>query len=175
MLHSDNVSVLENMWEAMMPHIFVEMFKSRPLSSWPLLTKTSLPDQLVGDVTIIGDDEQQPELVVSHRNPTSQQFMKGHVKSRSKKSDQDIPPFYFPAPHVFGPDIVFYVMINGNVIPVFVQLKLRQVLLASDVKKALATVSSRAIQEKMEKEQELVAKKQKTQHKRRQQEFSKTS
>ncbi|KAG0280984.1 hypothetical protein BGZ96_001335 [Linnemannia gamsii] len=170
MLHSDNASVHGNMWEACMPPVFVETFKSRPLLSWPLLTKTSLPDQLVGDVTIVGYDEQQPKLVVSHRNLTTQQFMKAHVENGSKQGDQDIPPFYFPAPHVSGPDIVFYVKINGNVYPVFVQLKLRQVLVASDAEKALATVSSRAIQEKMEREQEMVEKKQEKQHKQRQQE-----
>ncbi|KAG0279026.1 H(+)-transporting V1 sector ATPase subunit A [Linnemannia gamsii] len=134
MLHSDNASVHGNMWEACMPPVFVETFKSRPLLSWPLLTKTSLPDQLVGDVTIVGYDEQQPKLVVSYRNLTTQQFMKAHVEHGSKQGDQDIPPFYFPDP----------------------QLKLRQVLVASDVEKALGTVSSRAIQEKMGKEQEKI-------------------
>ncbi|KAG0367631.1 hypothetical protein BGX24_003146 [Mortierella sp. AD032] len=64
----------------------------------------------------------------------------------------DIPPFYFPAPHISGPDIVFYININGNVYPVFVQLKLRHVLEGSDVEKALATVSSNIIQGKMDKE-----------------------
>ncbi|KAF9925797.1 hypothetical protein BGZ65_007568, partial [Modicella reniformis] len=52
-----------------------------------------------------------------------------------------------------GPDIIFFIKINSNVFPCFVQLKLRQVLEASDVEKALATVSSHAVQGKMEKEQ----------------------
>ncbi|KAF9082713.1 hypothetical protein BGX29_003655, partial [Mortierella sp. GBA35] len=77
--------------------------------------------------------------------------MKAHVENNSKQEDQDIPPFYFPAPHVSGPDIIFFVKINGNIYPCFIQL--RQVLEASDAEKALATVSSHAIQEKMEKEQ----------------------
>ncbi|KAH7054853.1 hypothetical protein BKA57DRAFT_524301 [Linnemannia elongata] len=133
MLHSDNPSVHGSMWETMMPPVFVETFKSRPLSSWPLLSNTSLPDQLTGD------------------------------------GDQDVPPFYFPTPHVSGPDVIFFVKIGGNMYPCFVQLKLRQVLEGSDVEKALATVSSRAMQEKMGKEQEKIQKDQNKQQKQCQQ------
>ncbi|KAF9086006.1 hypothetical protein BGX29_001654 [Mortierella sp. GBA35] len=96
--------------------------------------------------------------------------MKAHVENNSKQGDQDIPPFYFPAPHVSGPDVIFFVKINGNMYPCFVQLKLRQVLEASDVEKALATVSSHAILEKMKREQEKVEKKQKKQQRLPQQE-----
>ncbi|KAF9376201.1 hypothetical protein CPB97_010991 [Podila verticillata] len=163
MLHSDNASVHGNMWESCMPPVFIETFKTQPLSSWPLLTNSSLPDQLTGDVTIVGYDDQQPKLAVSHRSLTTQQFMKAHVENGSKQGDQDIPPFYFPAPHVSGPDIVFYIKINNKIYPVFVQLKLRQVLEGSDVEKALATVSSHAMQEKMDKEQEKMQKEQKQQ------------
>ncbi|KAF9582065.1 hypothetical protein BGW38_000706 [Lunasporangiospora selenospora] len=124
---------------------------------------------LTGDVTIVGYDEQHSKLAASHRNLTTQQFMKSHVENGSKQGDQDIPPFYFPAPHVSGPDIVFFVRINGNIYPCFVQLKLRQVLEGSDVEKALATVSSRTMQEKMDKEQEKMQKDQKKQQKQRQQ------
>ncbi|KAI9235018.1 MAG: hypothetical protein BYD32DRAFT_422187 [Podila humilis] len=95
--------------------------------------------------------------------------MKAHVENDSKQGNQDIPPFYFPAPHISGPDIVFFVRINEKVYPCFVQLKLRQVLEGSDVEKALATVSSHAMQEKMEKEQEKMQKEQKKQQKQRQQ------
>ncbi|KAG9062287.1 hypothetical protein KI688_006619 [Linnemannia hyalina] len=122
MLHSDNASVYGGMRETMMPHVFLETFKSRPLSSWPLLANYSLLDQLTGDVTIVGYDEQQPNLAASHRNLTTQQFMKAHVENNSKKGGQDIPPFYFPAPHISGPDVVFYIKIGGNIFPVFVQL-----------------------------------------------------
>jgi hypothetical protein len=110
------------MWETMMPPVFVETFKNRPLSSWPLLTNTSLPDQLTGDVTIVGYDDHQPKLAISHKNITTQRFMKAHVENNSKQGDQDVPPFYFPAPHVSGPDVIFFVKINGNMYPIFVQV-----------------------------------------------------
>ncbi|KAF9903120.1 hypothetical protein EC991_004146 [Linnemannia zychae] len=85
--------------------------------------------------------------------------MEAHVNNGSKQEDQYIPSFYFPTPHVSGPDIVFHININGSVYPVFVQLKFRHVLEGSDVEKALATVSSNIIQGKMVKEHEkLVAK-----------------
>ncbi|KAG0195164.1 hypothetical protein BGX31_006692, partial [Mortierella sp. GBA43] len=113
----------------------------------------TLPDQLIGDVTIVGHHDHQTKLAISHRNITTQDFMKAHVENNSKQGDQNVPPFYFPAPHVSGPDIIFFIKINSNAFPCFVQLKLRQVLEASDVEKALATVSSHAVQGKMEKEQ----------------------
>ncbi|KAF9133875.1 hypothetical protein BG015_003498, partial [Linnemannia schmuckeri] len=56
--------------------------------------------------------------------------------------------------------------INGNVYPVFVQLKLRQVLEGSDVEKALATVSSNTIQGKMDKEHEKLVKDLAQEHKK---------
>jgi len=101
---------------------------------------------------------------MSHKNVTTQQFMKAHVENGFKQGDQDVPPFYFPAPHVSGPDIVFFVRINGNVYPCFIQLKLRQVLKGSDVEKALATIRSHAIQEKMDKEQKKMQKDQRQQN-----------
>ena len=105
-----------------MPPVLVETFKDRPLSTWPLLTSRTLPDSLAGDVTIVGYSEQESKLAISHRNITTHDFMKAHVENGSKREDQDVPPFYFPAPHVSGPDIVFYVKINGNIYPVFVQV-----------------------------------------------------
>ncbi len=78
--------------------------------------------------------------------------MKAHVENNSKQDGEDVPPFYFPAPHVSGPDIIFFIKVKVNVTPVFVQLKLRQVLEASDVEKAFATVSGHAVQGKIEKE-----------------------
>ncbi|KAG0326401.1 hypothetical protein BG004_002986 [Podila humilis] len=166
--HSDNASVHGCMWEASMPRVFIETFKSRPFSSWPLLGNSSLPDQLKGDVTIVGYDDHQPKVAVSHRHLTTQQFMKAHVESGSRLCDQSIPPFYFPAPHVSGPDIVFYVKINEKLYPVFVQLKLQQVLEGSDVEKARATVSSHAMQKKLDSEHESLQKVQLKQQKQQQ-------
>ncbi|KAF9011664.1 hypothetical protein BGZ52_007219, partial [Haplosporangium bisporale] len=100
--------------------------------------------------------------------------MKAHVENGSKRGEQDISPFCIPAPHVSGPGIVFYIKINKSVYPVFIQLKLRQVLEGSDIEKALATVSSHTVQEnmrkeheKIEEEQEKMQKEQKNQQKKR--------
>ena len=166
MLHSTNASVHGNMWETCMPPVFIETFKTRPLSSWPLLTNNTLPDSLTGDVTIVGYSEQESKLAISHKSITTHDFMKAHVEDDSKRGDQAVPPFYFPAPHVSGPDIVFYISINGSEYPVFVQLKLRQVLEGSDVEKALATVSSDIIQGKMDKEHETLIKELAQEHKK---------
>lgn len=104
-----------------MPPIFVETFKNRPLSTWPLLNNSTLPDSLTGDVIIVGYSDQEAKLAISHSNISTQAFMAAHVENGSKRGDQDIPPFYFPAPHVSGPDVVFYIKINGSLYPVFVQ------------------------------------------------------
>ncbi|KAF9119094.1 hypothetical protein BGX30_004085, partial [Mortierella sp. GBA39] len=149
-LHSTNASVHGNMWENMLP-VFIETFKNRPLSSWPLLASNTLPESLAGDVTIVGYTDQQSKLAVSHKNITTHDFMEVHVKNGSKREEQDIPPFYFPAPHIFGPDIVFYVKINGNIYPCFCPE-------GSDVEKALATVKSNTIQGKMDKKHEKLVK-----------------
>jgi len=50
--------------------------------------------------------------------------------------------------------VYFTFRINSNIYLCFVQLKLRQMLEGSDVEKALATVSSQAMQKKMEMEHE---------------------
>ncbi|KAF9981364.1 hypothetical protein BGZ75_007369 [Mortierella antarctica] len=157
-LHSSNASVHGNMWETMMPPVFIETFKKLPLSSWPLLANHTLPKSLAGNVTIVGYVDQQSKLSISHKSITTHDFMEAHVKNGSMRKDQDVPPFYFPAPYVSGPDIVFYVKIAGNIFPVFVQLKLRQVLEGSDVEKALATVSSNTIQDKLDKEHKKLVK-----------------
>ncbi|KAI9240565.1 MAG: hypothetical protein BYD32DRAFT_484838 [Podila humilis] len=168
MLYSTNASVHGNKWETCLAPIFVETFKTRPLSSWPLLGNSTLPDSLAGDVTIVEYNEQESKLAISHSTITTQEFMETHIKNESKHRIQDIPPFNIPTPHISGPDIVFYVEINGNFHPCFEQLKIRQFLEGSDVEKALATVSSHAMQEKMDKEQEKMQKDQKKQQKQRQ-------
>lgn len=153
MQYSDDPSVHGNMWETMMPPVFVEAFKIRPLSSWPLLNYASLPDQLIGEVTVVGYDERQPKLATSHRSITTLQFMKAHVEDNFKQGDEDVPPFYFPSPHISGPDIIFFVKIKGKIYPCFVQLKLRQILEPRDAEKALSTVGGDAVRGKTSKEQ----------------------
>ncbi|KAG0364827.1 hypothetical protein BGZ54_007115 [Gamsiella multidivaricata] len=165
MLHSDNPSVHGRMWEAMMPSVFVETFKNQPISSWPLLTKDALPEMLTGHVTIVGYNEQEPKLAISHKDITTLDFMKAHVKDNSKRGDQDIPPFYFPVPQVPRPNIIFFVLINNKRYPCFIQLKLRQVLETTDAEQALATVSGRSVQEKLNEEQKKHEKEQKEQQK----------
>ncbi|KAF9346428.1 hypothetical protein BGX26_002076 [Mortierella sp. AD094] len=87
----------------------------------------------------IGHGEQEPRLAISYRDITTQAFMEAHIQGGSKQGDNTIPPFYFPSPHVSGPD-----------------LKLRQVLAGKDADEALATTSSQTVQEKMNKEHEKI-------------------
>ncbi|KAF9309124.1 hypothetical protein BG003_010197 [Podila horticola] len=68
-------------------------------------------------------------------------FMDAHVNNGSMCEGRAVPPFFFPKAKPFGPDIVFYIQVKDKQFPVFVQLKLHQILTTSDVKAALKTVS----------------------------------
>ncbi|KAF9582305.1 hypothetical protein BGW38_000383 [Lunasporangiospora selenospora] len=99
-------------WEACIPAIFIETQKNHPLSSWPLLANNTLPESLAGDVTIVGYTDQQLKLAISHMNIKTHAFI-GTRQEQSKRDDQGIPPFYFPAPHISRPEIVFYIKIDA--------------------------------------------------------------
>jgi len=130
-----------------------------PFSLWPLLAgDNALPDSLTGDVTIAGYREHESKLVISHKNISTYEFMKAHVENGSIRDGDHIPPFYFPASDFSGPDIVFYIRIDSNIYPCFVQLKLRQVLEGSDIERALVTVSGNTIQGNLNKEHEKMQK-----------------
>ncbi|KAI8606414.1 hypothetical protein EDD21DRAFT_349130 [Dissophora ornata] len=49
----------------MMPLVFVETFKSRSLSSWPLLTKNALPEQLI-DIVFHGGKAESNKIIEKH-------------------------------------------------------------------------------------------------------------
>ncbi|KAF9429272.1 hypothetical protein BGZ76_001560, partial [Entomortierella beljakovae] len=156
----NNPSVHGNMWETMMPAVFVETFKHRPFQTWPL--DKSISEQPAGDVVIVGYNEEEPKLAINYKDITMQEFMEAHIQGSSKQGDNTIPPFYFPAPLVSGPDIIFIVQINGEKkIPVFVQLKLRQVLSEREAGDALVTTSCEAFQSEINREQEKLNRKEK--------------
>ncbi|KAF8970523.1 hypothetical protein BGZ46_010474, partial [Entomortierella lignicola] len=124
----------------------------------PLFMKTAeraiIPDQLTGDVAIVGYDEHLTRLAISFKDISTYAFMEAHVKGISKQGESVIPPFYFPAPNVSGPDVIFFVQIGNRKYPCFVQLKLRQTLVGKDAIAALETTSGQAVQVKMNKEHE---------------------
>ncbi|KAI8054588.1 hypothetical protein BDF22DRAFT_654729 [Syncephalis plumigaleata] len=125
-------------------------FQNQPVSSSPF--SNAFPDLPDENVTIVGYDGQGLRLGASHKYFTMHQFMKAHVENGSKQDDESMPPFYFPAPHVTGPDIIFFVKIKNNIYPCFVQLKLRQKFEKDDAMTALETVSSVTVQKKMKTE-----------------------
>ncbi|OAQ26158.1 hypothetical protein K457DRAFT_22561 [Linnemannia elongata AG-77] len=56
----------------------------------------------------VGCANQKSKLALSQNNITTRAFMEARIKNGSKREDRDNSPFYFPAPHISGPDIVFY-------------------------------------------------------------------
>ncbi|KAF9411002.1 hypothetical protein BGZ76_005402, partial [Entomortierella beljakovae] len=156
MLSSTNPSVHGSQWEAMMPPVFFETFKSMPFSKWPLLPNNcTLPDQLNGDVSIVGYNENE-QLATSYRTVSLLEFMEAHSKHNSMFGDIAMPPFYFPSEHISGPDIIFYINIEDQgLVPVFVQLKLRQTLYKSDAELALETTSGATVANKICIEEQL--------------------
>ncbi|KAI7822679.1 hypothetical protein BC939DRAFT_493455 [Gamsiella multidivaricata] len=149
MLHSTDASVHGNMWETMMPAVFVETFKDRPLSSWRLLPNDSIPDLLAGQVTIVGYNEKDPKLGISYRSITTEEFMKAHVKHNSKQGDKAIPPFHFPDPQVSDPDVIFFIQSTDSI-----SQCLSNSNCDNDAEQALATISGRTVEEKQKQEKQ---------------------
>ncbi|KAG0271706.1 hypothetical protein BGZ97_011179, partial [Linnemannia gamsii] len=77
-------------------------------------------------------------------------FMDAHINTNSLRQGQPVPPFFFPKAKPSGPDIVFYIRVKDKLFPVFVQLKLRQILTTKDAKAALKTVSAPTIEAHVE-------------------------
>ncbi|KAF9386563.1 hypothetical protein CPC16_007477, partial [Podila verticillata] len=77
-------------------------------------------------------------------------FMDAHVNHRSVLNDKPIPTFFFPKAKPSGPDLVFFIRIDGcRTVPVFVQMRLHQgssTFSGSDWIDALSTVSATKIE-----------------------------
>ncbi|KAF9557893.1 hypothetical protein EC968_007407, partial [Mortierella alpina] len=141
-----------NIFEQYMMSVFSETFKSRRLSDWPHLPPISemCPD-LVGEVEIVGWREPALLKGTTHESMSLGEFMEAHVKNQSTRENKPVPPFFFPKSKPSGPDLVFFIRIDGRkIVPVFVQMKLRHSstkLYNKLWKKALATVSAPCIQD----------------------------
>ncbi|KAF9924655.1 hypothetical protein BGZ67_009152, partial [Mortierella alpina] len=133
-----------NIFEQYMMSVFSETFKSRRLSDWPYLPPISemCPD-LVGEVEIVGWREPALLKGTTHESMSMGEFMDAHVNHQSLRNKMPVPPFFFPKSKPSGPDLVFFIRIDGRrMVPVFVQMKLRHSsakLYNSLWKKALAT------------------------------------
>ncbi|KAF9426582.1 hypothetical protein BGZ76_002697 [Entomortierella beljakovae] len=160
MLRSTNACVHGTMWETLMPALFIETFKTRPLDTWQLLPNNFISMELHGNVNIVGYSEQRPQLAITHKDITLHDFIETHIHNATNPQQKmSLPPFYFPSAHISGPDVVFLIQIQDQIYPVFVQTKLRHSIPTKDAVEAVTTTSSRAIQEKIDKEQKLDPKK----------------
>ncbi|KAG0195592.1 hypothetical protein BGX33_002940 [Mortierella sp. NVP41] len=105
---------------------------------------------LVGKVEIVGWREPGLEQGTTHHMMTMEEFMDAHVNRRSTRNNMPVAPFFFPKSNPSGPDLVFFIRIDGDrVIPVFVQMKLHQGnsnFSEKDWKEALSTVSAPKIE-----------------------------
>ncbi|KAG0219493.1 hypothetical protein BGX31_011294 [Mortierella sp. GBA43] len=79
------------------------------------------------------------------------EFMDAHVNNHSTRNNIPVAPFFFPKIKPSGPDMVFFIRINGRkLVPVFVQTKLHQSSASLNKRAwntALATVSASCIQD----------------------------
>ncbi|KAG0220136.1 hypothetical protein BGW42_007799, partial [Actinomortierella wolfii] len=141
-----------NLFERYMMTVFSETFKTRPLSDWPHQPSIlSMCPDLEGDVEIVG--WRDPGLLqgTTHAMMSMEEFMDALVNHHSTRNNTPVAPFFFPCHKPSGPDMVFFIRINGRkVVPVFVQMKLHQSS-ASLTKRlwklALDTVSAPSIQD----------------------------
>ncbi|KAI8595060.1 hypothetical protein EDD21DRAFT_425759 [Dissophora ornata] len=114
-------------FESFMMSVFSETFNTRPLSEWPHQPPISeMCAALVGKVEIVGWKEPGLEQGTTHKNMSMEEFMDAHVNQQSTWNNKAIAPFYFPKSKPSGPDMVFFIRIQGKLFPVFAQLKLHQ-------------------------------------------------
>jgi hypothetical protein len=83
------------------------------------------PD-LVGGVEIVGWKDPGLLQGISHAMMSMEELMDAYVNSHSACNNKPVTPFFFSKTRPPGPDMVFFMRINGRkLIPVFVQTKLR--------------------------------------------------
>ncbi|KAF9113340.1 hypothetical protein BGX30_006972, partial [Mortierella sp. GBA39] len=64
---------------------------------------------------------------MTHTVMSMEEFMDSHVNHGSTRNNMPVAPFFFPKSNPSGPDLVFFIQIDGKrVVPVFVQMKLHQ-------------------------------------------------
>ncbi|KAF9325121.1 hypothetical protein BG006_011376 [Podila minutissima] len=138
-------------FEWFMMKVFSETFNERPLSNWPHQPPISnMCPALVGKVEIVGWRE--PGLVqgTTHGMMSMEEFMDAHVNHQSTRNNLPVAPFFFPKTKPSGPDLVFFIRIDGaRLVPVFVQMKLHQGssnFSERDWNDALSTVSAPKIE-----------------------------
>ncbi|KAI8360926.1 hypothetical protein B0O80DRAFT_145835 [Mortierella sp. GBAus27b] len=138
-------------FERFMMKVFSETFNTRPLSSWPHRPPISdMCPALVGKVEIVGWREPGLEQGTTHGMMSMEEFMDAHVNHQSTRNNKPVAPFFFPKTKPSGPDLVFFIRIDGvRVVPVFVQMKLHQGtsnFSEKDWNDALSTVSAAKIE-----------------------------
>ncbi|KAF9123631.1 hypothetical protein BG015_005274, partial [Linnemannia schmuckeri] len=138
-------------FERFMMKVFSETFNTRPLSQWP--HQPSISDMcpaLVGKVEIVGWREPGLEQGTTHAMISMEEFMDAHVNHESTRNNMPVAPFFFPKSKPSGPDLVFFIRIDGTrLVPVFVQMKLHQGssnFSEKDWNDALSTVSAAKIE-----------------------------
>ncbi|KAG9062119.1 hypothetical protein KI688_006845 [Linnemannia hyalina] len=137
--------------ERFMMKVFSETFNTRPLSEWPHQPPISdMCPALVGKVEIVGWREPGLEQGTTHAMMSMEEFMDTHVNHGSTRNNMPVAPFFFPKPKPSGPDLVFFIRIDGaRLVPVFVQMKLHQGssnFSERDWNDALSTVSAAKIE-----------------------------
>ncbi|KAG0334545.1 hypothetical protein BG004_000364, partial [Podila humilis] len=146
-MQSDKAQVHGYAWELMMMDVLVEAFKTHALSDWPHEPSiTSQCSALKGHAVIVGLNEHGLKRGITHEHITMEDFLDAHLNKHSVLGDRAIPPFFFPKAKPSGPDIAFYIRVQDKLFPVFVQLKLRQVMSTEDVLKAVQTASAPAVE-----------------------------
>ncbi|OAQ35724.1 hypothetical protein K457DRAFT_27398 [Linnemannia elongata AG-77] len=148
---SDRAQAHGYAWELMMMSVLTEAFKTRTLSNWPNEPSILFQcEELAGIAVIVGLDEHVLQRGISYEHISMKGFMDAHIYNGSMRDDRAVPPFFFPKAKPSGPDIVFIIRVKENLLPVFVQLKLRQTLATSAIKAALKTMSAPAIETHVE-------------------------
>ncbi|KAI1302691.1 hypothetical protein EDD11_005567 [Mortierella claussenii] len=151
MLSSASAPSQGSTFEYYMMNVFSQTFNTRPLSKWPYQPPIAeMCPALVGKVEIVGWKEPGLEQGTTHKSMLMEEFMEAHVHHQSTRNNKPVAPFFFPKPKPSGPDVVFFIRIDGTrIIPIFAQMKLHQSSSSfsqKDWENALSTVSAPKIE-----------------------------
>ncbi|KAG0045171.1 hypothetical protein BGZ83_009586 [Gryganskiella cystojenkinii] len=147
-------------WQLMMMSVLAETFRSHALSDWPHAPSiSSMSTKLEGHAEIVGlNNENELEGGTSCEHMSIKEFMNAHANNNSVRQGQPVPAFFFPEAKPSGPDMVFYIRVKESLVPVFLQLKLRQIMVEEGIpdssSNSVSDQETNAVQEEEEEEEE---------------------
>ncbi|GES89423.1 hypothetical protein GLOIN_2v1483424 [Rhizophagus clarus] len=132
----NNPSVCDTLWQTYLPKEFEQMFNGKvDVKVMPIFfeiaKKYDLPAFCIGSPNIVKSSNESMPLI---KNATTSSYT---LNKFFTESSEERPAFFIPDDRC-GPDLIFFVKFKKEVVPVFVQIKLRYSVKA--IAEALSTI-----------------------------------